>query len=492
LGSGSPPHGAAARFGFVLALALVPRAAALAADPVLIRGARVLTVSGAPLEVGDVLVEAGKIKAVGARLEASGASVVDAAGKTLIPGLVDARSCLFVPEVERRDRGGQADWNVLDALDADEGDAMRALSGGVTTVYVGPDSGSAIAGRGAVLKPKPGVAIADCLLRSDAALELTIGGDGATSSMGRLNAYLSLRRAFADAKEYRKAWTKYREDLAEYEKKKKERDEARKKREDASGKKPEGDASKAPGADAGGAGKPAAGAEKKTDPPPDAKKDSPPEAKKDDAKKDDGKKDDKPAEPKLERPKKPAPDPAKDVLVRAIEGKIPVRIAAQRADEILNALRLAEEFDLRLVLDGVGEGGRVAPELSRRNIPVIVGPILRGSSPSVADLWYDPLGPLALADATVPVVVSSGATTPRATASLAVQASLLVGRGLDRAKALRSITLGAAEALGVADRVGSIEPGKDADLVLLDGDPIDTRSRVESVWVDGELLYTRE
>ena len=212
--------------------------------------------------------------------------------------------------------------------------------------------------------------------------------------------------------------------------------------------------------------------------------------KKDEKKED--KKDEKAGEPKLERPNKPAEDPAKEVLVRALAGTLPVRVSAERADEILNALRLAEEFELRLVLDGVGEGGRIAPELSRRNITVVVGPILRGGSASVSDLWFDPQSPVTLSKSSVPVVIASGAATPRGSSALAMQASLLVGLGMDRKLALRAITLGAAEALGVAERVGSIEPGKDADLVVLDGDPLDTRSRVESVYVDGQLVYSNE
>ncbi|MBI1851946.1 MAG: amidohydrolase family protein [Planctomycetes bacterium] len=460
---------------------------ALAADSILFRGARVLTVSGAPLDPGDVLVEGGKIKAVGAHLEAEGATVIDATKKTIAPGFIDARSCLYLPNTERRDRGASADWNVLDAIDFTDDRAPRVLAGGVTSAYVTPGSGASIGGRGAVVKVKPTDSDGDRVLKSDAALELAIsaGGDVASSSLGRLNGYLSLRRAFSDAKEYRKSWEKYKQDLAEFEKKKKERDEARQKRE-SSEKKPDDAKDKPkPKEDKPPSVEPPKPADKGSDPTGDAK-----DEKKDDKKED--KKDDKPAEPKLERPNKPAEDPAKEVLVRALAGTIPVRVLADRADEILNALRLAEEFELRLILDGVGEGGRVAPELSRRNISVVVGPILRGSSPSVSDLWFDPRGPVTLSESSVPVVIASGAATQRGSSALAMQAALLVGQGMDRARALRAITLGAAEALGVAERVGSIEPGKDADLVVLDGDPLDTRSRVESVYVDGQRVFSND
>ncbi len=488
---------AARRAGFVAILLSIAGAPVATGESVLFGGARIHTISGDVLDGASILVEDGRIKAVGKEIPAGTATLVDVAGKTIIPGLIDARSILFLPDTERRDRGAAADWTVLDAIDPFDDRFEAALAGGVTTVYVSPATSSTIGGRGAVLKLKEGEATADRLLKADAALELSLSPEGSrSSSLTRVNTYLSLRRAFLEAKEYRKTWDKYRDDLAEYEKKKKERDEARKKREEEQKKPdakpdPKGDSKTGTKEETQGAKEGTKESTETKDPAKDSRKEektseTPGEIK------DAAKPDEKRAEPKLERPKRPREEPAKEALLKALRGEMPVRVEADRADEILNALRLAEEFDLRLILDGAGEGARVAAELRQRSIPVIFGPILRGEFPSVRDLWYDPSTPAALVSMSVPVVLTSGATTPRAPRYVALQASLAAGLGMDRRAALRAVTLTAAEALSVADRVGSIEAGKDADLVVLDGDPLDTRSRVERVYIEGRQVYSRE
>ncbi|HEU4334410.1 MAG TPA: amidohydrolase family protein [Candidatus Eisenbacteria bacterium] len=190
-----------------------------------------------------------------------------------------------------------------------------------------------------------------------------------------------------------------------------------------------------------------------------------------------------------ERPAKP--DPARDVLARALDRKLPVRIAASRAFDIESALRLADEFKLAVTLEEAEEAYRYVDALAKRKTPVALRPTFQSGRIWASDgseLRYGTFA--ALANAGVPTALLTGGSGEDE--SLLAMAAFAVRYGATREQALRAITLTPAEMLGVADRVGTLEKGKDADFAVLTGDPLDLTSRVERVVVNGRTAYERK
>jgi imidazolonepropionase-like amidohydrolase len=186
-----------------------------------------------------------------------------------------------------------------------------------------------------------------------------------------------------------------------------------------------------------------------------------------------------------------------EAMGRALRGEIPVFVHAQALAEIRAALRFADEQGLRrLVLVGAADAGRIAEELRARDVAVITGSPT--DVPRRRDAPYDESFSLAarLQAAGVRYCIGdSGGTDAAANArNLPYLAAQAVGFGLTREQALRAITLSAAEVLGVADLVGSIDAGKSADLIVTDGDPLELVTRVEQVFVAGRSvsLTTRQ
>ena len=179
-----------------------------------------------------------------------------------------------------------------------------------------------------------------------------------------------------------------------------------------------------------------------------------------------------------------------EALSRVLDRGMPTHLHAHRADDILTALRIADEFGLDLVLIHATEGYKVADILADRGIPCVPGPILfsrvkyelRGMTPKNAGV---------LANAGVKVAIQTDEFS--AVRYLALNAALAVSEGMDEDAALRAITLTPAEILGIDDRVGSLQQGKDADVVILTAHPFDIRNcRVEQVIVDGKVVHRRE
>jgi imidazolonepropionase-like amidohydrolase len=173
-----------------------------------------------------------------------------------------------------------------------------------------------------------------------------------------------------------------------------------------------------------------------------------------------------------------------------VDGEIPVVIEADDLAQIRAALEWTEAEGLRMVLAGGVDAWRMAGELARRRIPVIVGPVNR--LPSRAYEPYDTPFMLAsrLFAAGVPVLFSTGTSSSGAAnaRNLPHEAAKAVAFGMPRDAAIRSLTLTAAEAFGVADRLGSIDAGKEATLVLIEGDPLEITSRVRRAWIGGREI----
>lgn len=422
--------------------------------PVVLKNAKIFTMGKAGvLENGMIVIRGARIEKIGPRLDIPpDAVVMDLAGRTVIPGLVGTASSLFLADRDRtiREEDLSFDADVLNGLDADDGAAGEVLRQGVTTVYLSSPAFRAIGGLGAVVKIKGKAGRpAEDVLRSSAGIEikLDVQEDRKTSNLMRLIQYHKIRDAFVSAAEYAKTWDRYGKELAGY-----------------------GTAIK-------------------------------------DAKKNMG----------VQKPVKPERNEAYEVLLRAMKGEIPVRIEAHRADSILQAVRLAREFGLELVLLRAEEWPAVLlPEGSA--ISLLTHPwsdfrkslmpggkdgyraeimmtgqgdvfhsgfdmrLCEQGSPSKRD-WK------ALSASRGLFALMPPDPFPCSARILRLSAALLVADGLSVEEALRTITVNAAKILGVFDRVGNLEEGKDADLVILDGEPLNTLSRIRTVMTDGLVVW---
>jgi imidazolonepropionase-like amidohydrolase len=181
-------------------------------------------------------------------------------------------------------------------------------------------------------------------------------------------------------------------------------------------------------------------------------------------------------------------DLVSEVLLKVLEREIPWRQHCHRADDIATALRLADEFGYELVLDHGTESYLLADVLGERGVPVLYGPlIVSRSKVEVRDRSLRAPGILDRAGVPVSIITDHPVVPIE---YLITQVALAVREGLDREAGLRAVTLNPAAVLGVQDRVGSLTPGKDADVVLWSGDPLELQSRVLRVWLDGREVYT--
>jgi imidazolonepropionase-like amidohydrolase len=191
------------------------------------------------------------------------------------------------------------------------------------------------------------------------------------------------------------------------------------------------------------------------------------------------------AEPDTQPPKR---DLNSEAMLKVLNREIPVHIHCSRVDDIMTAVRLSEEFDfLRLSLGHAEEAYKVADELARRQVKVVVGPLM---------ITYDDDGNLVnLAEVLVEHGVEISIMTDADVVQqefLRYQAAIAVKYGLEFGEALKAITLNPAKLIGAEDRIGSLEVGKDADLVLFDGDPFDIQTKVVRTFINGKVVYSAD
>ena len=180
-------------------------------------------------------------------------------------------------------------------------------------------------------------------------------------------------------------------------------------------------------------------------------------------------------------------DPTSEVLARVLDGELPWSQHTHRADDIATALRLADEFGYRLIVNHATEGFLIADVLAERGVPCVVGPML--STRSKVELRERTLAnPGLLAKAGVLVAITTDHPVV-AIDFLVHQATFAVKEGMDRDEALRAITVNPARIMGLDDRVGALRPGLDGDVVIWDGDPLDVMSRARQVFVNGTPAY---
>ncbi len=438
----------------IFALAgLVCGVAAHADSPVAYVHARIYPVSGAPITDGTLIVSGGKITAVGkSPIIPPGARRVDLHGATVIPGLVDASSSLFITE-ETFGGAASPDQNVLDGIDPFDKNAAKVLQRGITTVYVSPGGRGGLGGVVKLQLPTAettkGVApIFETALKQKAGLQMTLGvsSAGRSSSLDRLASYQALRAQFASAKNYLK-----QQEKAEAEKK------------------------AAQPAPAGGPPRPAA-----REPEPDA------------ATEDMAQRRQFPRGGQGPRPQQsaaPRTQPIQETLAAALKGEIPVRIEAHRSDDILNALRLQDEFHFKLILESPEEADLVLSQIKSRGVSIIWSPMRAEGAPTLESNLYSPTGAAGIAKAGLKLAVSARSSSGVASRFLLQTACMAISAGLSEDAALKAVTLDAAEMLGVGEKVGSLKPGKDADFVVLTGSPFRSQTHVSQVFVGGVQVY---
>ncbi len=169
---------------------------------------------------------------------------------------------------------------------------------------------------------------------------------------------------------------------------------------------------------------------------------------------------------------------------------MPLKAHAHRADDIFTALRIAKEFNVKLTLEHVTEGHLIAEELADAGVPCIVGPSFGDRSKvELKNKSFETPGKLVQAGVTIAIMTDHPVIPIE---HLNMTAAYSVKDGLDHYEALKALTINPAKILEVDDRIGSIKVGKDADLVLWSGDPLDITSTVELALVNGEVVYERE
>ncbi|GAA1172539.1 amidohydrolase [Nesterenkonia xinjiangensis] len=372
-----------------------------------ITGAHIVPVTGEPFD-GALVVTEGKIAALGSDVEApEGHESIEAAGRWVLPGLVDAHVHLGIHEEGEGWAGADvnettdpvtAAARAVDAINPTEVGFDDALAGGITSVNVNPGSANPIGGLAVAIKTH-GRIVDEMVLRSPSGLKAALGenpkrvhGEQKKTPNTRLGVALTMRKAFAEAR----GWAE------------------------------------------------------------------------------------KPVE---DRPV----DLVSEALVQVLDREIPWRQHCHRADDIATAIRLADEFGYELVLDHGTESHKLADVIAERGIPVLYGPLIVSRS-KVEVRHRAPAAPGILAAAGVKVsLITDHPVVP--IDFLMHQAALAVREGMEPSEALRAVTINPAQVLGVAERVGSLEVGKDADLVLWSGDPLDTRNRVLRTWIDGLEVY---
>lgn len=180
-------------------------------------------------------------------------------------------------------------------------------------------------------------------------------------------------------------------------------------------------------------------------------------------------------------------DPTSEVLVRVLDGELPWSQHCHRADDIATAIRLADEFGYRLIVNHATEGFLIADVLAERSIPCIVGPMFTTRSKvELRERTIANPGRLAAAGVRVAITTDHPVVPIH---FLVHQATFAVKEGMTREDALGAITINPASIMGLDDRIGSLAPGKDGDVVIWDGDPLDVMSRAQRVFVRGVSAY---
>lgn len=377
--------------------------------------AKIIPIVGAPIDQGIIIVQNGKITAVGdARTVriSSGIQTVDLTGKVIMPGLVDTHSHIGGPAGADSTAPIQPDVRILDSLNPRALSIQRAQAGGITTANVMPGSGHLDSGQTLYLKLRDDPVKIDDLLIFDkngkymGGIKFANGTNSIRAGGGsfpgtRAKSAALVREQFIKAQEYR----------------------------------------------------------------------------------------DKIAKAGSDKTKLPPRDLAMEALVEVLEGKRMVHFHTHRHDDVMTALRLQKEFGFRIVLQHVSEAWKVADEIAKAKAPSSIIMIdAPGGKLETMDVDFKNGVALEKAGGLVGFHTDDGVTDSRwflRSAGLAVRA------GMSRDKALYGMTMANAIMLDLQDRIGSLEVGKDADMIVLSGDPLSVYSHIEQTWIEGKKVFDR-
>ena len=378
----------------------------------LIKNGYIKTMAGPDLPNGCVLIgDDGKILSVGADIQAPEATVIDAEGRLVTPGCVEAHCHIGLHNEacgwEGRDYNDMADpitpqMRAIDAIYPFDEALGEAIRGGVTSACTGPGSANVVGGTFAAIK-LVGKRVDNMIIKHPIAMKCAFGenpkrvyGQGAKKTpMTRMGTAALLRELLFKTQ-------RYLEDK---------------------------ESGKTPGFDM-----------------------------------------------KLE------------AMIPVIKGEIPLKAHAHRSDDILTSIRIAKEFGVNITLDHCTDGALIADELAKEGLPAFVGPSL-GSKSKLELIYKSFETPKVLSDAGVKVsIITDAPVIPLQ--YLPMCAALAVKEGLDKEEAWKAITINPAESTGIADRVGSLEPGKDGDVVIWTADPMVTvGAESHMTIVDGKIAY---
>lgn len=186
--------------------------------------------------------------------------------------------------------------------------------------------------------------------------------------------------------------------------------------------------------------------------------------------------------------KRPAYDMKMEALIPVLKKQIPLKAHAHMSDDIFTALRIAKEFDINITLEHVTEGHLIVEELAKEHVPMAVGPSLTNASKyELRNKSFKTPGVLSEAGCQVSIITDAPVIPQH---YLPLCAGLAVKSGMDPFKALQAITINAAKHAGISDRVGSLEKGKDADLIIVQGNPMEISSCIHYVYINGEAVVT--
>ena len=397
----------------LFAAALLAGAPPAGAQTIAITGGKVYPVSGPVIENGTVLIRDGSIAAVGANVAVpANAQRIDATGKVVTPGLVNAATQLTLVEIgavgstrEGQARGREgiaAAYRPWDGLNPASVMISPARNAGVTSVLIAP-GGGLIAGQAAVVHLVPGTAT-DMLLRAPVAMVASLGPARGPNGTPRAETIMRLREILEDARVFRTRRADF------------ERAQTR------------------------------ALAASRLD---------------------------------------------LEAMLQVLDGRIPMAIEADKASDIEAAMRLAREYNFKLIIAGGAEAWEIADKLAAAKIPVLTG-AMNNIPESFTSLGQrqENAGILSKAGVQVSVIGNAGGGDEEAfnVRNVRFEAGNAVAYGMDWNAALRAITLTPAETFGVADRVGSLAVGKMADVVIWSGDPLDFASQPEHVFVRGQEI----
>lgn len=441
-------------------------------------GGRVVTMAGRTYANGTVLVEKDSIVAVGGSEVdiPSRYQVVDVKGQEVYPGFIETNSQLGLTEVSMEEGSNDLDEGAdifTPHVRAEDGINVRSelfavtRLNGITTALVNPGESNLFSGQSAVID-LAGESVSEMVVKSPAFSHLNLGDDprGRGRSKGtyktRMGLYAEIRERLVKAQEYKRHLERYKEELALFEEEQKE---------STSGEEKDNEKPK----------ESTGGDEKSKEKKEDKKAD---ESTKVDEK---DKKADKPDKKKKKKlpPEPPSRDLKMEALMPVLKGELKLFVRAHREDDIRNALALAREFGVKVVLSHVSEAWRVAPLLVENGVFASVGPInTNPESWETLGARYDNAALLARAGVTI-AIQTGDAHNVR---NLPFYAGIAAAHGLGRDEALAAITIDAAKVLGIENRYGSIEKGKVANLLVMDGDPLQPASRVRRLFIRGKEL----